>query len=105
MAAGEKTDEDAFDNIVLADNNFGYLTPYGAETFDCLLKGRFGCHLLIVEQTRGQNWTSQDRKLRLALCGPGAVIRRRWPQASEAVPACSPKWQTKISRTIAISTN
>jgi hypothetical protein len=50
MPGGEEADEDAFDDVVLADNDFGDFSSNARQTFDGHIEGRFGSHLLIVEQ-------------------------------------------------------
>ena len=52
MAAGKQTDQDAFDYVVLADDDFGDFAAHGCEPIHREFEGRFGCHLVIVVQTK-----------------------------------------------------
>jgi hypothetical protein len=44
MAARKETDEDAIDDVLLADNDFADFTPDGVELRDCLLDRGFIPH-------------------------------------------------------------
>ncbi len=45
MAAGEQTDQDAFDDVILADDNFGDFAADSIEPLDRKLECRFSSHV------------------------------------------------------------
>jgi hypothetical protein len=53
VAAGEEAGEDAFDDVVLADDDSGNLLAHEVEASDCLGQGRMGGHVFIVWQGGG----------------------------------------------------
>src|SRR6478672_10479079 len=53
VSTGKETDQDAFDDIVLADNDFGDFAANLIESVDCCLERRFGCHDIIVSWLAG----------------------------------------------------
>ena len=49
VAGSQQADQDAFDHVVLADNDFGDFGANVGQTFDGQLERRFSSHSIIVE--------------------------------------------------------